>query len=82
MKHGDEVLKSGSFIPLVVESLGYWAKSSFETQKIIASHSATVHNTTLSIAVNILHEQMSVWLYNARFIVERFLLEVFVLLDT
>ena len=53
MKHGAEVLKSGySFIPLVVESLGYWAKSSLETLKIIASRSATVYNTTLSIAVN------------------------------
>ena len=38
MKHGDKVLKSGcSFIPLVVESLGCWAKSSLETLKIIAS---------------------------------------------
>ena len=46
MKHGVEVLKSGcSFIALVVESLGYCAKSSLETPKIIASRSATVHNS-------------------------------------
>ena len=65
MKHGDEVLKSGcSFITLVVESFGYWAKSSLETLKIIVSRSATVHNTALSIAVNNLQISVRLWQYN------------------
>ena len=77
-KHDADVTNTGcSFYPLVVETLGLWSQSSLKILKVIATRSAVLQNISLSQAVNNLHEQISVrlWQFHARMILDRFVLE-------
>ena len=66
-----------SLLPLAVESSGTWSDVSLNTLKTIASKTVSVNTVPFSQSLNNLLQQLSVklWLYNARMILSRLLLD-------
>ena len=73
-KHQTSVEASGgSFIPLVVESLGVWTPFAKKSLKSIATRSSLGRGLSVLQAYNLLLQQLSIqlWAYNAKMICHR-----------
>ena len=73
-KHQTSVEASGgSFIPLVVESLGVWTPFAKKSLKSIATRSSLGRGLSVLQAYNLLLQQLSIqlWAYNAKMIRHR-----------